>query len=256
MGLGESTMRATVTKLAMLFLVGAMAACAPVPKSIPAPKPPPVVVIVPPAPVIPAKPWPPGFAASSTKLPSFGADGVRVTPNRGLTRDESIWHFRAALNVAALNCQGPIWGEIAQNYNKVLTVHKARLAVANTAVDNEYRKRYPGQNALRVRDTKMTDLYNYFSLPPVKQEFCDTALRKTQEAITLPLNTFPEYSMGALNDFDGIFLRFYDAYAKYQTDLAEWNLKYGPPPLAAPAPSPATVPSPTTGTPPKPVGGS
>jgi hypothetical protein len=251
--MGESSMRLVASKLSILFVAGAMAACAPKPAPVPPPKPKPVVV-VPPKPVIPTKPWPPGGAASSTKLPAYGGDGVRITPNRGLTRDESIWHFRAALNVAALNCQGPVWGEIAQNYNKLLIVHKARLTQANTAVDNEYRKRYPGQNALRVRDTKMTDLYNYFALPPVKQEFCDTALRKTQEGILVPLTAFPEYSMGALNDFDGIFLRFYDAYAKYQTDLADWNLKYGPPP--APPSAPATAPAPTAGTPPKPAGGS
>jgi hypothetical protein len=270
-GSGELGMRARIGKIAMLFLVTAMAACAPKPAPVPPPKPPPVV-IVPPKPVIPTKPWPPGGAASSTKLPSYGADGVRVTPNRGLTRDESVWHFRSAINVAALNCQGPVWGVIAQQYNEMLKVHKARLTISNTAVDNEYRKRYPGQNALRVRDTKMTDLYNYFALPPVKQEFCDTALRKSQEAIAVPLTAFPEYAMGALNDVDGIFLRFYDAYAKYERDIADWNLKYGPPPAPAVAPTPGTTattpvsgtPSPTTPAPkppapkpstPKPVGG-
>jgi hypothetical protein len=254
-------MRTNGGKIAMLFLVTAMAACAPKPAPVPPPKPPPVVVL-PPKPVIPVKPWPPGGAASSTKLPSYGADGVRVTPNRGLSRDESIWHFRAAINVAALNCQGPIWSEIAQNYNKVIVMHKARLGQANTTVDNEYRKRYPGQNALRVRDTKMTDLYNYFALPPVKQEFCDMALQKSREAIALPLTALPEYAIGALNDFDGIFLRFYDAYAKYERDIADWNLRYGPPPAPAVAPmgttpAPAAAPGtkPATKPMPKPIGG-
>jgi hypothetical protein len=245
-------MRAMKTKVAILFFGTAMAACAPKPAPVPPPKPTPVVA--PPKPVIPVKPWPPGGAASSTKLPSYGADGVRVTPNRGLTRDESIWHFRAAINVAALNCQGPVWGEVAQNYNKLIVVHKARLAIANTAVDNEYRKRYPGQNALRVRDTRMTDLYNYFALPPVKQEFCDTALQKSREVIAVPLNAMPEYAIGGLNDFDGIFLRFYDAYAKYETDLAAWNLKYGPPPVA-PLTTPQPAPAPTGPPVIKPVGG-
>jgi hypothetical protein len=231
-------MRAFSFRLAMLFLVGTVAACAPAPLPPPKPLPKPVVVVPPP---IPHKPWPPGGAASSTKVPPFGVDGVRVTPNRGLTRDESVWHFRAALNVAALNCQGPVWGVIAQNYNKLLVIHKARLNQANTAVDNEYRKRFPGQNALRVRDTKMTDLYNYFALPPVRKEYCDAALNKTQEAMGVPLAAFPEYAIGGLGDLDGIFIRFYDAYAKYETDLIEWNLKYGPkppPPVATPSPAP------------------
>ncbi len=225
---------------ATLLLSVIMVACAPKPAPAPPPAPAPKpIVIAPPAPV---KPWPPGGAASSTKLPPYGVDGVRVTPNRGLSRDESIWHFRAAINVAALNCQGPVWGVIAQNYNKFLITHKARLGIANTAVDNEYRKRFPGQNALRVRDTKMTDLYNYFALPPVRQEYCDAALNKSTEVLGVPLTALPEYAIGGLGDLDGIFLRFYDAYAKYEADIAAWNLKY--PPAPAPVITPMSMPAP------------
>ena len=93
------------------------------PKPVPAPRPP--MIVTPPPP--PPMPLPPGGAASSTRLPGYGADGVRVTPNRGLSRDEAIWNFRAAINVAALNCQGPVWGVIAQNYNRMIVVHKAQL---------------------------------------------------------------------------------------------------------------------------------
>ncbi len=237
-------MRAYGKIAAIVFLAGAMAACAPKPAPILVPKPLPPVIIPPPPPQ-PLKPLPPGGAASSTKLPSYGADGVRITPNRGLSRDEMIWHFRAALNVAALNCQGPIWGEIAQNYNKVLVLHKTRLNQSNLTVDNEYRKRFPGQNALRVRDTRMTDIYNYFALPPVRQEYCDTALRKSREAILVPSVEFPDFSIAGLSEMDGIFLRFYDAYAKYEIDVADWNLKYGPPPAPQPIMVPGTAPTTT-----------
>jgi hypothetical protein len=177
-------------------------------------------------------------------LPAYGVDGARMTPNRGLSREEAIWNFRSAINVAALNCQGPVWGVVAQNYNKMIVVHKARLNQSNLAVDNEYRKRFAGQNALRVRDTRTTELYNFFALPPVREEFCNAALRKSGEVLAVPTNAFPEYAMGALNDIDGIFQRFYDAYAKYERDLADWNLKHGPKP-ATTAPVAATaVPAP------------
>ena len=221
--------------LTLVFVIGAVAACTakPAPKPLPVPPPAPIV-IVPPPPPPPVMPLPPGGAASSTKLPSYAADGMRATPNRGLSREETIWNFRAAINVAALNCQGPVWGVIAQNYNRMIIVHKARLTQANAAVDGEYRKRFPGQNALRVRDTRTTELYNYFALPPVREQFCNAALSKSQEAIALPLAAFPEYAIGGLSDFDNIFLNFYDAYAKYQIDIAEWNLKY--PPTPAPQP--------------------
>lgn len=225
--------------LAFVFVITAVAACAPAPKPVPTPPPPKPVVVVPPPP--PAMPLPPGGAASSTKLPAYGADGVRITPNRGLSREESIWNFRSAINVAALNCQGPVWGVIAPEYNKMIVTHKARLAQANTAVDNEYRKRFPGQNALRVRDSRSTDIYNYFAFPPVRDEFCNTALRKVQEALTVPTTAFPEYAIGALGDIDSIYLRFYDAYAQYERDIADWNLKYGPKPAVAAPVSTATT---------------
>ena len=238
--------------LALVFVIGAVAACGPTPPPKPLPVPPPApVIILPPPPPPPVMPLPPGGAAASTKLPPLAADGMRATPNRGLSREETIWNFRAAINVAALNCQGPVWGAIAQNYNRMIIVHKARLTVANTAVDNEYRKRFPAQNALRVRDTRTTELYNYFALPPVREAFCNAALSKSQEAIAVPVAAFPEYAIGGLTDFDTIFLNFYDAYAKYQIDIADWNLQHPAPPATkavngpvnTPATAPATVPS-------------
>jgi hypothetical protein len=205
-----------------------------------APPPPvkPVVVLPPPPP--PPRPRPPGGAAISMQVPLFGIDGVRETPNRILSTDESIWHFRSAINVAALTCGGPIWDPIATNYNSYIKLHKTRLAKASKSVDAEYKARYPGQNGLRVRDSKMTDLYNYFALPPVKQQFCDTALAKSQEVNLLPLGALPEYSVGALKDIDAIYLRFFDEFVQYQRDVAAWDQRYAPP-AAIVAPVQATV---------------
>ena len=228
--------------LALVFVIGAVVACGPKPLPIPLPVPPPPVIYVPPPPPPPVMPLPPGGAASSTRLPAYSADGLRITPNRGLSRDESIWNFRAAINVAALNCQGPVWGAIAQNYNRMIVIHKTRLTQVNTAVDNEYRKRFVGQNALRVRDTRTTELYNYFALPPVREAFCNAALSKSQEAIAVPVEAYSEYAIGGLTDFDNIFLNFYDAYAKYQIDIAAWNLQFPPTPEPQPIMAPTTDP--------------
>jgi hypothetical protein len=233
-------MRVTYIKLACVVVIGTVAACAPAPKVLP----PPVVRTIPVPPSPPRMPYPPGGASAATKIPLLGIDGVRETPNRLLSREETIWHFRSALNVAALNCRGPIWDQLATNYNKFILLHKARLAQTTKTVDAEFKKRYPNENALRVRDTKSTELYNYFALPPVKQEFCDTAMRKVQEALTLPTPTLPEYSVGALADLDGIFIRFFDAYAQYERDLADWNQRYAPRSvMTAPQPVPSTTAS-------------
>ncbi len=216
-------MRLHYKLLALAAAAMALSACAT--------KPPPVIVktrVVPPPPP-PPRPLPPGGAAISMQIPPFGIDGVRETPNRILSADETIWHFRSALNVAALTCNGVVWDPIATNYNSFIKVHKSRLAKASKTVDGEYKARYPGQNGLRVRDGKMTDLYNYFALPPVKREFCDMALAKSQEAILLPMGALPEYSVGGLKDIDAIYLRFFDAFAQYQRDVVLWDQRYAPP---------------------------
>jgi hypothetical protein len=230
---------------AIIFSVAAVSACAPAPKPVVIAPPPPVIV---PPPRPPVMPLPPGGAAASMRIPSIGIDGVRVTPNRGLSRDNAIWHFRAALNVAALNCQGPVWGQIAPAYNKFIVTHKVQLSKSSKAVDREYVAKYPGQNGLRVRDTASTDLYNYFALPPVRAEYCDTALRKVNEANLIPLATFPEYAISGLTDIDGIFVRFFDAYAQYERDLADWNMKHAPRPVYAPSPTQSTT-APSAATP-------
>lgn len=236
-------MRAGIKNLGAIIFVLGVAACAPTPAPVPPPPPPPVYIPPPPPP--PVMPTPPGGAALSMSIPPIGIDNVRVTPNRGLTRDEQIWHFRAAMNVAALNCQGVVWGQSATEYNKMLITHKSALASVNKRVDAEFKSRYPGQNGLRVRDTKMTDLYNYFALPPVRTEFCDMSLAKLVEANTVPSAAFSEYAVGALNDVDGIYIRFYDAYVKYERDLADWNLRFAPIPQPAAV---ATTPTMTPGT--------
>lgn len=221
---------------AIIITVAAVSACAPPPK----PVPPPPVIIVPPPPPPPAMPLPPGGAAASMRIPLVGVDGIRATPNRFLSPDEQIWHFRSALNVAALNCQGPVWGQIALEYNKFIKVHKKQLSKTSKTVDREYVKRYPGENGLRVRDTKLTDLYNYFALPPVRAEYCDAALRKLTEANLLAPDALPGYAVGGLTEIDGIFIRFFDAYAQYERDLADWNMKYAPPPIMVYQPNAVT----------------
>jgi hypothetical protein len=231
-------MRMGVRHWTAIITVCTVAACAPPPVKVA----PPPVVVPPPAPARPpAMPLPPGGAATSIALPPIGVDGIRSTPNRMLTPDENIWHFRSAINVAALNCQGPVWGRIATDYNKFIIVHKTRLGQVSKAIDRAYVARYPGQNGLRVRDSKMTDLYNYFALPPVKAEFCDVALRRIAEANGAPSATLTDFSVGALAEIDGVFIRFFDAYEQYQRNLADWNMRYAPRPTTQAAPPAAST---------------
>ncbi len=203
----------------LVLAVTTLAACAPAPAPIPPP-----VAAAPARP--PVRPSPPLGAAMSFTIPPIAVDGVRKTPNRGISANEAVWNFRAAINVAALNCRSPSWDVIATNYNQFLKNNKAFLSKVSRNIDAEYRANYPGQNAMRVRDTKLTDLYNYFSLPAIKHEYCDAALIKSQQAATVDYKMLPEFSAKSLAEIDGIFIRFFDAYAQYELDLAAWNQKY------------------------------
>jgi hypothetical protein len=235
-------MRALGNKLGCIFVIAAVAACAPVPKAAPTAPPPPVKIVPPP---MPAKPYPPGGAATDFKMPQKGADNIWVTPNHGLSRDEALWNFRSALNVSALVCRGVTWDVIPVNYNKMLVTHKTRLAATNKAVDAEYKKRFPGQNALRVRDTQSTALYNYFAFPAVRGNFCALAANKSLEVLSIPSKGLTDYGISALAEIDKVFLDFYDSYAVYQAEYADyqvkmdaWNLKYAPKPAVVTAPIP------------------
>lgn len=223
---------------AIIFVLG-VTACAPKPAPLPPPPPPPPVIILPPPPPPPpVMPLAPYGAATTTLIPPLGSDNVRVTPNRGISREEHIWNFRIAMNVAALNCRETAWDQMIPLYSTFLNVHKARLSQANNAMDAEYRKANPGRNGLRVRDTKTAAVYNYFSFPPLRIDYCNMALGKLAEVNAVPATAFPEYSIGALSDIDGLFIRFYDAYVQYERDLADWHLRFGPnaiQPTTAPA---------------------
>lgn len=203
-------------KLALGILLLASACSAPV-KQLP-----PII----PSPV-PPMPVPPSGAAVGMYIPPTEASGERPTPNRGLGIDESIWHFRSAYNVAALNCMSPAHRHLADDYNRFIAAQRTRLTEANKAVDAEFIRRYPGTNGLRVRDTHMTDIYNYFALPPVTSGFCDLMLKKAVEAQSVSDAQLGEFSKTALGEIDDLFIDFYDAYERYQRRLADWKALYG-----------------------------
>jgi hypothetical protein len=247
--MGHVKSNSALRNYGILFAIVTVAACTPAPAPIP-PPPPPVVIAPPPPPPPPPMPLPPLGALATLTIPQIGADGVRETPNRNLSRDETIWNFRSAINVAALNCRSPIWDEIAGNYNQFLKNNKKTLSKVSKTVEAEYKKRFPDENSMRARDRQSTNLYNYFATPAVKQSFCDVAYAKSVEAATVDWKMLPDFTAGALTEIDNVFIGFYNSYAQYQQDLVAWKALYAPAPkpmeTAAPIASEpaATVPTP------------
>lgn len=199
-----------------------LVACAAPPPPPPPPPPPAPVAVAP-----PRMPTPPGGAMLAMAIPPLRPDGLRQTPNRDLGELETLWHLRSALNVAALNCQDTTHFRIADDYNKFLTVHRKALDSANRAIEDKYRREF-GRDSRRVRDTHSTQVYNFFSLPPVKTEFCDAALVLGEEASVIPSDELVPFAARALPQLEGVFDRFFTAYENYQRDLTQWIALYAP----------------------------
>ena len=188
-----------------------------------------------PAPVQPMpQPLPPLGATPNMQVPPIGADGRRVTPNRNLSAQATLWHVRMALNVAALSCQGQADAARLQ-YNQFLKQHKAVLARANAAVDGEYKAKFGGA-AIPQREKLNTVVYNFFALPPAQARFCAQAVAIGAAVNGLSSDQLLAYAPEGLAALEQPFTDFYEDYAQYQTRLAAWRSGS----RAASAPVPAT----------------
>lgn len=212
--------------VSMTTIITACGGAKPAPVSV-APPPPAPVVVAP-----PRMPAPPANAMLAMTVPAMRADGLRDTPMRDIDDNEKMWYFRAAFNVAALNCQNPEHFRIADDYNLFLKVHKQELNRVNRAVEESYRKRY-GAGSARIRDTENTQVYNFFAFPPTKNDFCEAALVLGQEAAAIPSKDLIAFSARALPTLEGVFDRFYASYESYQSDLQRWIALYGSPEMRA-----------------------
>lgn len=162
-------------------------------------------------------------------IPVVGADGVRQTVNAYLTPAQTTWSVRSALNVAALNCLDPKYAQILPNYTSFLNANARKLSAVNQTVENEFKSNY-GASYRRDRDTYMTRVYNYYSSPPARDNFCDAALLVSAEALAVPSAELDIFAQGALTRIEAAFEIFYSAFEQYQIDVAAWDAAYAPPP--------------------------
>lgn len=184
------------------------------------------VIAAPPPPVVAsvpvAKPLPPAGAAANITLPAQLADGTFDTPNRALGEAATVWHLRAALNVAALRCNDQA---LVDAYNGFVRANAKVLARAHDGAMRDG----GGQAAF---DGRMTKLYNYFALPPVQDAFCAAAATIATEAAVTPAAEVQRLATLGLPVLDAPFTNFFARYAAYRADLAAWEAGRGAPRLA------------------------
>ncbi|RDC59360.1 hypothetical protein HME9302_00547 [Alteripontixanthobacter maritimus] len=163
-------------------------------------------------------------------IPFRGPDGQRQTVNYGISQAQTLWNFRSAMNVAALNCLAPKYAPILDAYTGLLDNNKKVLSSANKTVESEFRERYGKAEFRSELDNYMTRVYNYYALPPVTKNFCDTALSISPAVAMLEGATLPAFAMGALPQFEEVFEDFYTQYEQYRVNVAAWDAEYNPRP--------------------------
>lgn len=200
----------------------------------------PIAVVLPPPPiappvVIPPRPYPPIGAPANMAIPSLGPDGVRSTVNAHLSATQTLWNFRSAYNVAALNCLRPEHGEIVVGYRAFLKKHAKGLQAANRGVDSEFKAKH-GAAFVRPREAYMTQVYNYFANPVTLRAFCDASLAMSREVQLVPPAQLQAFSATELPKIEQVFEAFFRAYEQYRIDAANWDARYAPRPTAASLP--------------------
>ena len=171
-----------------------------------------------------AAPLPPTGVALTFVPPARDDAGYR-TPNRALTPEETTWHVRVALNVAALGCRGPEEAATVAAYNALLKTDAPALAAAATAMEGQFKTRHGAQWQARY-DDDMTRLYNFFAQPPAQAGFCETATALLRESAAVAPADFPAFAAAALPRLEAPFLTFFATFDAYRTSLAAWKTRH------------------------------
>lgn len=103
--------------------------------------------------------------------------------NSDISSEEAIWHLRAALNVAALNCGTKGHVPVEGGYNAMLTAHKDILGEAYAAETGRFGE---GRAAMQEVDRHQTRLYNFFANIRSLAKFCETAHDITERVNAMP----------------------------------------------------------------------
>jgi hypothetical protein len=159
-------------------------------------------------------------------VPTLRADGLRQTINRDLGPLETLWHVRAALNVAALSCTSPQYSRLVDDYNLFIKKNASVLRSANNAIISKFR-RDAGRGYKKAHDRHQTSLYNYWSFSPLRRPFCDQAVRVSQTAIITSGSDLKAFGAKALPELEQPFTDFYLSYEEYEKDLQAWRAQYG-----------------------------
>ncbi|KTT75700.1 hypothetical protein [Sphingomonas endophytica] len=131
--------------------------------------------------------------------PGIGQMLPGATPEE--LRAAMVWNMRAALNVAALQCQFEPSLLTVQNYNAILADHKQELASSYAMLGKYFERvaktKKDGQNAL---DQFGTRTYSGFATVAAQYGFCTTTSSIGRDALYAPRGSFGEIALGRMRE--------------------------------------------------------
>ncbi len=135
-----------------------------------------------------AKPAPVAAVAAPLKLPGgFMVPKAVIlrAPTPAETEANAIWNVRAALNVAALQCQFSRFLRTVNNYNDMLKHHGDELTTAQAAMLGHFRRQAKARGPASM-DQYTTRTYNSYSTLDAQYRFCDVAGWVGRRVLALP----------------------------------------------------------------------
>ena len=111
-----------------------------------------------------------------------------------------VWNLRAALNVAALQCQFSPFLRTVKNYNDVIRHHSAELAKAQATLVKHFVRHDGAKLGQNSFDQYTTRTYSSYSTLDAQLGFCDEAGIVGRQALTVPKGQFGAVALKFLPD--------------------------------------------------------
>jgi len=153
------------------------------------------------------------------------SDPIVGEPLPGATPAEQraamLWNMRAALNVAALQCQST-YMRATQNYNGFIAHHAVELAAAYSLL-GKYFLRVNGPKGTTQFDQYSTRTYNSFSTTSI-QGFCQTATNALKSGLRVRKGELVPFAIAHMRELRNSLAPAYDRaliYNPYQVQLAQ-----------------------------------
>jgi hypothetical protein len=136
-----------------------------------------------------------------------------------------VWTMRAALNVAALQCQFEPTLLTVNNYNGLLLDHAAELKGAFDTLAKYYvrtsKTKAAGQSAL---DQYGTRTYSAFATVAAQRNFCETAHRIGRDAVFTPRGHFGELAEARMRELRNSLTPYGEQlFPRYMTLASVWT---------------------------------